>query len=53
MKNLYARNAKFEEVLSDPLAIRFHCDRWNSGQRDELAKQCWQYLQHLKSQGII
>lgn len=53
MKNLYARNAKFEEVLSDPLALRFHSDRWDSGHRDRLAKECWQYLQHLRSQEVL
>jgi hypothetical protein len=53
MKNLFARNAKFEEVLSDPSALKFHSDRWESGQRDDLAKKCWQYLQHLKGQGIV
>jgi hypothetical protein len=50
MKNLFARNAKFEDVISDPVAVKFHSDRWASGQRDNLAKSCWQYLQHLTSE---
>ncbi len=47
MKNLYAKNANYAEVVTDPAAVKFHSDRWASGQRDPLAKQCWQYLQHL------
>ena len=50
MKNLFARNAKFVDVVSDPSAVKFHSDRFASGQRDNLAKQCWQYLQQLSGE---
>jgi hypothetical protein len=48
MADLMSRKAKFEEVKQDTKALRFHCDRYESGATDKLAKQCYQYLRILK-----
>jgi hypothetical protein len=48
MADLMSRKARFEDVKQDPKALRFHCDRYESGAVDTLAKQCYQYLRLLK-----
>ncbi len=40
--DLYSRKASFDEVKQDPKAVTFHADRYEGGQRDKLAKLCWQ-----------
>lgn len=48
MADLLSRKAKFDEVKQDMKALRFHCDRYESGAVDKLAKQCHQYMRILK-----
>lgn len=48
MPDLMSRKAKFEDVKQNAKALRFHCDRYESGAVDKLALQCYQYLRILK-----
>lgn len=41
--DLYSRKASFTEVIKDDAALQFHLSRYKGGQRDNLAKMCYQY----------
>ena len=44
MANLLSRNAKYEEVILDEIALQFHVDAFKAGQRYKLALNCYQYF---------
>lgn len=39
------RNAKFEDIKDDEVAVKFHADQFARGRRYLLARQCWAYVQ--------
>lgn len=45
----FSRKAKFESVKFDPEAIKFHAQKYTAGAVYPLAKQCFQYVQILKT----
>lgn len=49
MADLYTRKATFDTVKQDLHAVKFHKNRFESGSRDTLSKQCFQHWQQLKT----
>lgn len=44
-----SRKAKFEDVVKDREAIEYHVRRYESGSVYQLAKDCFQHVQLLKT----
>jgi len=44
MTSVYERKAKFEEVVKDIDALKFHAEKFEQGFRYPLAKECYQYV---------
>jgi len=45
LKNLFSKDANYEEVIKDNDALNFHADRFERGFRYPLAKACFHYRQ--------
>ena len=43
MSNLYSNKAKFEDVLKDLDAFKFHVEKYEAGLKNPLSTACYQY----------
>jgi histone deacetylase complex regulatory component SIN3 len=43
--SIFSKKAKYEDVLLEREAVKFHYDRHTKGQRDTLAIQCFQFIE--------
>lgn len=48
-KNLLTSNAKFDDVIKDMNALDLHYQRYQNGNKDALAVNCFRYVEHNAS----
>lgn len=45
MDSIFSKKAKYEDVLLEREAVKFHYWRHTQGHRDMLARQCFQFIE--------
>ncbi len=45
MVSIFSKKAKYEDVLLEREAVKFHYERHTQGNRDLLAVQCFQFVE--------
>jgi hypothetical protein len=51
MVSIFSKKAKYEEVLLEREAVKFHYSRYTQGNRDLLATQCFQFIESKVLEG--